>query len=211
MTHRSDASDDGGSFGPFESLCRSGGYLALLGMGPSDAVAALNTISGIVGSTVDHRRYVIRMFEDRNWRSHLIALAAVLVSAEAATHASALWRCFDRGSWVAPQLAVTLYCSDPDFAENAKQRIATRCPIIDDDGYFRGQTQPVSAKNLACLLRAVAYVPEETSWAASEHGAQDVHELLKTDYDTTGDIVEWWFDAARARFGESGRTLSGAA
>jgi hypothetical protein len=211
MTHPGSALDGTGSFGPFEGICRSGGYWSLLEMGSADAVAVLNAIGGIVGSTVDHRRYVNRMFEDRNWRGHLIAMAAVLVSAEAATYPAVLWRCFDRGSWVAPQLAASLYCSDPGFAQNAKPRIAARCPIIDDDGSFRGQTQDVSAKNLASLLRVVAYLPGETSWAASQHRADDVHELLKADHDTAGEIVETWFEAARARFGESGRTLSAAA
>ena len=84
-------------------------------------------------------------------------------SIKAASHAAALWRCFDRGSWVAPQLAVSLYCSDPVFAERAKERTAARCPIIDDDGFFEGQTQPVSAKNLASLLRVVAYTPGRVS------------------------------------------------
>jgi hypothetical protein len=212
LTHPNGALDDSESFGPFEAICRSGGYLALLGMAAAgDAAAVLTAIAGIVGSTVDHRLYVNRMFEDRNWRGQLIAMAAVLVSTEAASHASALWRCFDRGSWVAPQLAVSLYCSDPGFAERAKARIAARCPIIDDDDCFRGYTQQPSAKNLASLLRVVTYIPGETSWAASQHRAHDVHELLKADYDASGQIVERWFDAARARFRESGRDLSAAA
>jgi hypothetical protein len=211
LTHPNGALDDSESFGPFEAICRSGGYLALLGMKSADAAAVLTAISGIVSSTVDHRLYVNRMFEDRNWRGQLIAMAAVLVSTEAAGDASALWRCFDRGSWVAPQLAVSLYCSDPGFAERAKSRIAARCPILDDDEFFRGHTRHASAKNLASLLRVVTYLPGETSWAAAQHRAHDAHELLEADYDASGQIVEWWFDAARARFRESGRNLSAAA
>jgi len=206
-----DAPDESGSFGPFEHICRSGGSWALLGMGSTAAVAVLNAIGGIVGSAVNHPLYVNRLLEDRNWRGHLIAMAAALVSPDAASHVSALWRCFDRGSWVAPQLAVSLSCSDTGFAVNARLRIVARCPILDDDGFFRGQTQRVSAKNLGSLLRVLAYVPGQASWAASQLQAPDVRELLKADYDAAGEIVEWWFDAARARFRESGRRLSAAA
>jgi len=199
-------------FGPFDDVCRSGGYLSLLGMVSADAVAVVNRIAEIVRSTIDHPRYVSRLLQDRNWRGHLIALAAVLVSDEAAAdRSSALWVCFDRGSWVAPQLAVSLLCCDPSFAAEAQRRIVARCPIVDDDDFFRGRTRDVSAKNFASLLQAVAYVPSETDWAASERRARDAQELLKADADAAGTIVERWFDAARARFRESGRHLCVAA
>ena len=199
------------NFGPFDVICTSGGYLSLLDMRSGEAARVLTMIAEIVRSVDDHPRYVNRLLDDRNWRGHLIAIAAVLVSAETARQVSLLWRCFDRGSWVAPQLAVSLYCSDPGFAAEAKRRILARCPIDDADGFFGGQTRDVSAKNLASLLRVMTYVPGDTRWTASELDGHDVRELLRADRDGAGPIVERWFDAARARFRELGRDLKAAA
>jgi hypothetical protein len=179
-------------------------------MGSTEVVTVLGEIAEARART-DHRGYINLLLDDRNWRSHLIGLAAALVSDDAETYASVLWRAFDRGSWVAPQLAVSLYCSDPRFIEEAKRRIALRCPILDDDGFFRGQTREVSAKNLAALLRVVAFSPSEASWAASEVRVVEVDELLHADRDSSGMIAEDWFQAARARFTEFGRTLGAAA
>ena len=111
----------------------------------------------------------------------------------------------------APQLAVSLHCSDPSFAAEAKRRIVARCPIVDDDDFFRGQTRDASAKNLASLLRVLALVQSEARWVVSESSAGDVRELLKRDHDSAAEIAEWWFSAAQATFKESGRDLGAAA
>jgi hypothetical protein len=113
-----------------------------------------------------------------------------------------LWRTFDRGSWVAPQLSVALSWADPGFIMEARRRITSRCPVDDDDGFFGGDTRHVSARNLASLLRAAACVSSDTSWVAAEHRAHDVQELLNADRDAAGAIVEFWYIAARARFTE---------
>jgi hypothetical protein len=197
--------------GIFEDIGRSGGYLSLLGMGSADVPAVLSKIADVVRTTDGDSFDVRRLLDDRNWRGHLIGAAAALLSDKSASYAPLLWNAFDRGSWVAPQLAVSLYCCDPAFATEAKRRIVTRCPIADEDGFFRGETRDVSAKNLASLLRALAYVPSAASWVASQLAAGDVRELLKFDRDSAAEIVEWWFPAAQARFKEFGRDLDGTA
>jgi hypothetical protein len=130
----------------------------------------------------------------------LIGLAAALLSDDAARHAPALWSCFDRGSWVAPQLAVALLWSDTDFLEEAKRRIVARCPTVYDD-----------RKNITSLLRALAYVPSEAGWTTSQLSAPDVHELLGADQERADAIVEQWFERAQTRFRELGRNLGPAA
>jgi hypothetical protein len=105
---------------------------------------------------------------------------------------------------------VALYWADPNFILEAKRRIVCRCPIIDDDDFFRGDTRHVSAKNLASILRVVAYVPSEASWVASEPLAHDVKELLNGDRDASGAIVESWCNAARVKFTECGHPVSAA-
>src|SRR5215475_8926799 len=103
---------------------RSGGYLCLLRMGSPGDAAVLAKIADVMTSTVDHSRYLKRLLDDRNWRSHLIALVAALLSNDAAAFAPMLWEAFDRGSWVAPQLAVSLYCCDPNFVVETRRRIS---------------------------------------------------------------------------------------
>jgi hypothetical protein len=188
-----------------EPILRAGGGVALLGMEPVASVKVLKCIAGAGNSTPDYSGFTQRLLLERNWRGHLIALAAVLLSREP-DHAL-LWRTFDRGSWVAPQLAVALYWTDPKFAVEAKERIVRRCPITDDDGFFRGDTREASAKNLASLLQVMAYVPSESSWLDIQRRASDVKGLLAADIDSAGTIVEFWIDAALERFQECGHPV----
>ena len=196
---------------PFESVFRSLGYLSLLGMvgptGSTDVLAVLAEIDEIMRSTRDYSEYVRRLLADRNWRDHLVALTAALMSSEPAAYSAMLWSAFDRGSWVAPQLAVALLCADPGFVAEAKRRIVARCPIVDDEQFFRGQTRDVSAKNLASLLRVLADVQSEATWVATEGSAPDVIELLRGDHDSAGAIAASWFAAVKARFRDLGRNI----
>ena len=201
---------ENGGLGPFNELSRSAGYLSLLGMRSDDVGSVLRAIRKIVQSETDHRHYIGRLLDDRNWRGHLMGVAAVLLSDESSSYVSPLWRCFDRGSWVAPQLAVALYCSDPDFVGQAKRRILARCPIDDDDGFFREGSRHASAKNLASLLALLTSAPAEANWAAAELRAPDVRELLRADGDASGEIVQSWFEAARVKFREAGHHLNAA-
>jgi len=186
--------------GPFITVFMSSGYVDLMYMGSSNVTQVLTSIDAILRSTAAAPRHIERMLLNRNYRDHLVAAAAILLSHEPAAYASHMWATFDRGSWVAPQLAVSLYYSDGNFAEEARRRIVARCPIDDSDNFFRGHTSVPSAKNLASLLQVLNSVPAKASWVASERQAKDVQTLLEADIDSAGTIVEWWSDRARKAF-----------
>ena len=97
MTHREGGIGERGGLGPFADLSKNCGYLSLLGMRSNDVGHVLAQIGEIVHSQVDHPRYIQHLLEDRNWRGHVIALVAILISDEPACYAPTLWRCFDRG------------------------------------------------------------------------------------------------------------------
>ena len=198
-------------FGPFVALFsgdRPAAYLSFLGMGSAEVQSALTSLSDVLRSTHDADRYIEVMLQGRGWRPHLVASVAVLLSDDRADYASALWRTFDYGSWVAPQLAVVLYFSDPEFRHEAKQRIVSRCPVAvatDPDAHFE---RTVRSKNIASLLRVVSFLPSETNWVASELERADVRALIKGDSDSSGDIVDSWLEAVRIQFTKFGRDLS---
>jgi hypothetical protein len=199
-------------FGPFAPVC-AGGYLSLLWMSSDDVPLVLTDIADALSSP-DGRGYVTRMLEDENWRSHLIATIAAPLSPDPSNFAPALWAAFDRGSWVAPQLAVALWFSDPEFTSEAKRRVVARCPVaVPEDvarpeGLLAFQRREISAKNLASLSGVLSHVPSEAAWIMSELAAGDVQALLKSDVDSAGEIVDSWSKTARDRFAQYGRSLS---
>jgi hypothetical protein len=198
-------------FGPFEVMFSgdrpSGAYLSFLGMGTPHARRALTTLSEVLRSTDDAHRYIELMLQGRNWRPHLVASVAILMSPDRAGYTSALWRTFDYGSWVAPQLAVVLYFSDPEFGREAKHRIASRCPLTAAPDLPAQVERTVRSKNIASLLRVVSLLPSETDWVALELAHVDVRELIKADSDSSGEIVDWWLEAAQTQFAKFGCDL----
>src|SRR5215472_11707362 len=116
-------------FGPFTALFTRAPhyYLTFLNMNSDAVQSGLMLLSDALNSSDDVRRYVELMLQGRNWRPHVVGAVAALLSPNRPEYVSLLWQTFDYGSWVAPQLAVTLYLSDPDFRVQARQRIASRC------------------------------------------------------------------------------------
>src|SRR5260221_61819 len=104
-------------------------YKSFLGMCSSDVQPDLTSLSHLVRSTTAGPSDIELMLQGRNWRPHLLAAVAVLLSPDQASYAAMLWRTFDFGSWVAPQLAIALYFSDPAFGREAKHRIMSPCPV----------------------------------------------------------------------------------
>ena len=194
--------------GPFAVLFSRGAYLQFLGMGSPDVHSALTSLSDILQSTDDAHRYIELMLRGRDWRPHLVACVAALLSRDRAEYASLIWRTFDYGSWVAPQLAVVLYLSDPEFRHGAKQRIASRCPVTAASDLDVHVERTIRAKNIASLLRMVASLPSETHWVASELEHADVRVLMKADTDSCGDIVDSWLAAVQMQFTKFGCELS---
>jgi hypothetical protein len=156
------------------------------------------------------------MLKDPDWRPHLVASIAVLVSPDPASFSHPLWGALDRGSWVAPQLAVTLLHSDPAFVSEAKQRIDAGCPVAVpslSSGLLRhvatGPAGPAerSSKNLAALLRLVAMVPPEQQWAQDRERTAEVQDILRSDRDLSGDIALYWHTQLQALFAQLSRPL----
>jgi hypothetical protein len=205
-------------FGPFAVLFSqdrpSSAYLSFLGMGSPDVQSGLTSLSEVLRSTDDAHRYIELMLQGRNWRPHLVASVAVLLSPDRAGYAPVLWRTFDYGSWVAPQLAVVLYSSDPEFGREAKNRIVGRCPVPpapDLDPLFERQ---IRSKNMASLLGMVSHLPSDTGWVAPELEHADVRALIEADVDSLGEfqdsgrIAESWLAAVQIQFAKFGCDLS---
>jgi len=196
-------------FGPFAALFRrDGAYLPFLRMNSPNVQNALTNLSDVLRSSDDAHGYIELMLQGRNWRPHLVASVAALLSHDRASYGSALWRAFDYGSWVAPQLAVVLYFSDPEFGREAKHRVASRCPVTaapDSDAAFE---RVVRSKNIASLARALSHLPSETNWVASELQRADVRTLIKADSDSSGEIVDSWLEAVQIQFAKFGCDLS---
>jgi hypothetical protein len=147
------------------------------------------------------------MLYERNWRTDLVAIAAVLLSDKPTHFVEPLWEAFDYGSWVAPQLAAGLYFVDPNFRFMAKHRITGRCAPAGIDRVRPGPWNQIAAKNLASLLQALHCVDEERTWIDAERRAPDVQNLLKLDVDSAGEITDRWIEAISRALAEAGRPL----
>jgi hypothetical protein len=168
---------DGGQmskFGPFSSAFGSyPGYLAFLRMS-TDCQVVIDRVEDSIGNArgIEEGRaglavWMARLFEEVNWRPHLVGAIALLLGAGRAAEIGALWRAIDRGSWVGPQLVVTAYFRDPEFASAARTRIAGRCPLLEGEYPFGwGEPQPrhFSAKTLSSLLAVTSRIPPLTGW-----------------------------------------------
>ena len=185
---------------PFAEVFQNGGYLSLLNLHP-DPLDVIARIESVVHSHPDYRRYVASMLAEENWRPHLVACIAVLVSPDKTSFGTALWGALDSGSWVAPQLAVTLRHCDPSFVAEAKRRIAAGCPVTVPHikvGLLRhvttGPASPIerSSKNMAALLRLLGTLPAEQEWAQETEKTIEVQEVLRSDRDRSGDIALQW-------------------
>ena len=203
-------------FGPFASVWQDGPeHLPLLWMS-DDARPVLGKLSDALASVDSSQNFIRRMLQDPNWRPQLVAAVAILLSSNRWKHAAALWAAFDSGSWVSPQRACTLYFADPDFAAEARHRIATLCPVSVPSRLSNrkrvsatGPAGPIqrSAKNVASLLRVLGRLPAEAAWVASELDDPEVQELLGSDIDSSAEIADGWFDALCSSFAEIGRDL----
>jgi hypothetical protein len=162
--------------GPFLPLFVQEGtnYLPLLNL-PPEAAPAILFIADVVRGTSDYRPRVLALLNDPGWRLHLVGAIAVLLSDDRAAYSDALWSALDRGSWVAPQLAVVLSRCDPQFVVNAKERIVAGCPVTPVDyGLTEHESYVVmgpdgsferSAKAIGALLEILNTISAEAEWA----------------------------------------------
>ena len=111
------------TFGPL--LSDESRYLALLHL-PKEA-APFDELGALFARSPDAARELDALFSHGDWRGHLVAALAMLVSGETSA-LSALWRRLDLGTWVAPQLAAAAFVIDPEFEARARQRLAGDAP-----------------------------------------------------------------------------------
>src|SRR5688572_19583923 len=191
-------------FGAFDAILRNGGYNTLL-----DGVRSeiLVQVHDAIHQTSDLSAAICRMLDERNWRTDLVAIAAVLLSDRPTDVVEPLWEAFDYGSWVAPQFAVCLYLVDPDFRPLAKRRITGRCAPASPDRVRPGPWDQIAAKNLASLLSVLHRVDDERAWIDAERLAPDVQTLLRFDIVCAEKIADRWLEALSHALAEAGRPL----
>ena len=210
------------AFGPLTPVFYPGelpvpGYLPLLHMARPEAQNVLRRVQQALDTPGGVAQYIDRLLLQPDWRGHLVAAVAILMGGRRGPFAEALWAAFDAGSWVAPQLAVTLYWVDPAFVARAKERIRQRCPVSVPEGPSPVErhvaTGPAgrlgrSSKNMAALLRLMEEAGVEAQWLTSERAEEEVVELLEGDADGSGEIAGRWLHAARGQFKTFGIELS---
>ena len=203
--------------GMFEKTDRDvPGYLKLLHLQGDGVDTAIRQVKAVVHEAI-WEPYAIELLSGPDWRPHLVVCVA-LISKPKQEVLEALWQAFDSGSWVAPQLAVAAYFSDPKFAERARSRIEAGCPITPRKrrSVFlrllaigtRGTVEQ-SAKNMASLLTLCGRLPALSPWIAHIQAQPAVVDLLKIDeaWNRSADIVEQWFLQITVLFEREGVAL----
>ena len=104
----------------------------LLWCGGDGGKQAVGEVKRLVTQSADPQTDICALLCDGDWRKHLIAAVALVVSEHGKSTAliSELWTAFDTGSWVSPQLAVCLDLLDRDFESRARRHIEDGCPVV---------------------------------------------------------------------------------
>jgi hypothetical protein len=193
-------------FGIFEPVFESPhGYLALLGLHSSDAIQAVELVRNCCRQAPNPSPDICKLLADANWRPHLVAAAAVIVSGYNSESIKNLWRRMDSGSWVIPQIGVALYLTDPDFLPQARTRLEARCPLDVSDLLAMSDVErhsaagPAgkiqrSAKAAATLLYLLQLAAPAESWIQEVRAAPDMQALLAEDFDAAHLIAEKWLE-----------------
>jgi hypothetical protein len=182
-------------FGPFaHAFTRNArsvpGHLELLGLQGRAAQVVIDRIERALARDGAFR-FVDVLFDDPNWRPHLVGAVALILDDGDHTLVRALWRAIDAGSWVIPQLVVTALMIDRDFPARLVERVEASC----------------SAKLLASLLSVGAAVQSLGSWIAGAREEPRVVDLLKQDVDNAPSIAEGWQKRLVEHFALRGRVL----
>jgi hypothetical protein len=149
--------------------------------------------------------------EEQGWREHLILCAAMLAEKSIAQNMTLqLWRAFDRGSWVSPQLAVTAWLRDGQFNAEARGRIESLCrvdtrsiqqmpPMERHVVAGPGTDEDRSAKGLAALVYLSRLSIAGSAWLPRILDRPEVAALLAKDFDCGDKIAKRWLASVRSR------------
>ena len=173
-----------------------------LGKGSEVAVAALERL---MGTDADLTPQVVALLADFNWRPQLVGAVAMGLGAANEESRDALWRAFDSGSWVSPQLAAIAFLVDEDFEARSRLRIEAGCPINLDrlqglDWVVRhsaagpGNSASHSSKALSALAGLCQRLPSTHFWLEPILLRDEIQQSIQSDYDGGGRIATGWLD-----------------
>jgi hypothetical protein len=186
-------------------------YLAFLHLYGDDLGEAFNFIKNACENSANPVGEIRSLLSGPGWREHLLAAGTLLARKDLAPAAIGdLWRAFDRGSWVSPQLAVTAWFRDPQFTTNANMRILRRCELqieqVDDSPamvrhvvYGPGGGRERAAKGFSALIYLIGPETPHNSFLLEQLQMPDVKELLTSDIDNGGKIAQNWIDSLTAK------------
>lgn len=171
----------------FHSLCppdpnsKVNSYQPLLCMDAS-SIPAMTVVRDIVRSSQTAESEVDAMLFSPDWQAHLVASVAIGLGAASGKTLAALWRAFDRGSFVSPQLAALASLVDDDFDAKARQRLTKGCPIPSNG----------DPKGLPALLALSLEGQGRSAWAGEFSTRFSVRLMLARDPDKGGRVATEW-------------------
>ena len=205
------------TFGPFIALFGEDTlYLTLLHASGEKAEHACEAVQYVVESSDDAEKYIRTFLAEPNWRPHLVAAVAAMVSEDRSAYVPDLWQAFDSGSWVAPQLAVALSNCDAMFEQQAKERLEACCPVEPPDfgsmaerHHAAGPAGKVyrSAKNAASLFAMLSIRGVDADWVSKIRDLPQMQELLNKDIDDSSELAQRWANRIASAIAATGINL----
>ncbi|MBP0008114.1 MULTISPECIES: hypothetical protein [unclassified Roseofilum] len=121
---------------------------------------AIAQIKGLISQYPDYQILddLIILFEDINWRTHLVACVILLLLDDVELYLELLWSRIKHGSWVAPQLVATALLIDRDFTAKAERLLedsrtsdksAISIAAIFDKLYPHQKLSPIQLKTIS--------------------------------------------------------------
>lgn len=177
--------------------------LKLLNLGGREAEDAVAAVRMAMQQSADLDAELLALLDEVDWRAHLPAAVAIGLGYADSRVVEALWRAFDRGSWVSPQLAAAAFLADPHFQARARQRIEMRCsvdvarlvaldPLLHHHVAGPAGGRERSAKALSALIALCGLTPSWSTWLEPLRAASDTEQMLACDQDRGNQIAERW-------------------
>lgn len=178
------------------------GYLALLHLNSPDCANEVRLVRECAAADVAGAD-LLGLLGEFNWRPTLVAAVAALSLPHDARVVGELWRQFDAGSWVSPQIAVVLSRVDPEFLEGARRRLESGCPLDARELLSLSMAERHSAagpeggamrsaKAAAALQAVVSGLEPVPEWLPAVLASAEHQALVSSDMDSGGNIALRW-------------------
>jgi hypothetical protein len=199
-------------FGVFSPLFdQEPGYLELLHLDSPKSKLAVSTVMQFAQLAGDPYLDIGRLFDEANWRPHLVAAVALSLLGYNRGAFAKLWGAFDAGTWVTPQLAVVAYLGDDDFSERARVRVAAGCPVdasrltpsspLERHVAFGPAGAPVRSAKAASALIYLLTLRGPSEWLTTELASPNLATLLSADRDNASSIAQAWHGSLKTILG----------